>query len=116
MNELTRTGFIFLGTIGGTIYLSMAIFYARIVENMREDKQTAIAKFFLKDRALKAFKTLITSGLVLVATLLLEVYGIATGNTVIATVARIIYPFPMIGLAYFSYTLQKVTGKSEKQS
>jgi len=104
-----NTGFIILGIIGGTIYLCMTIFYHRIVKNMENDRETAIAKFFLKEEALKAFKTLAVSGLFLVMIFTLEIYGIATGNDTVATAARILYPAGILGLAYFPYALQKVT-------
>lgn len=111
--EMVKTGFIVLGTVSGTIYFAMTYFYSKIVENMEKDKETAIAKFFLQEKTLKAFKMLIISGLFLVATLLTEAYGVATENTEIATLARITYPIPTIGLTYFSYTLHKVTSKNE---
>ncbi|PSH00819.1 MAG: hypothetical protein BRC30_01530 [Nanohaloarchaea archaeon SW_7_46_7] len=104
-----NAGFIILGIIGGTIYLCMTIFYYRIVKNMEKNRETAIAKFFLKDQALKAFKTLAASGLILVLIFTLEIYGMATENNTAATIARILYPLAMTGLTYFPYTLQKVT-------
>lgn len=107
-----NAGFVILGTIGGTIYLCMAIFYHRIVENMKQDKETAITKFFLKDETVKAFKILAIAGLILVLLFLTEIYGIATERPLIATAARTAYPLPMLGLAYFSYILQKVTRKN----
>lgn len=111
--EMVKAGFVILGTVNGAIYLAMTLFYSRIVENMKKDKETAIAKFFLQERTLKAFKMLIISGLFLVAVLVTESYGIITENTTIATLARITYPLPTLGLIYFSYTLQKVTGKNQ---
>jgi hypothetical protein len=76
---------------------------------MKKDKETAITKFFLKNETVKAFKILAVAGLMLVILFLTEIYGIAMERPLIATVARVAYPLPMLGLAYFSYTLQKVT-------
>lgn len=112
-DPMVRKGFIFLGTMGGTLYLVMAIFYHRIIENMRPDRETAIAKFFLKANTLKAFKVLTLSGFFLVIILATETYAVANDMKTLATAARYAYPFPMIGLTYFSYTLQKVTRKQE---
>jgi len=103
------TGFILLGIIGGTIYLCMSIFYIRIVQHLQHNRKTAITKFFLKEDTVKAFKILALSGLGLVIAFSMEIYGVTVGDQLIATVARAIYPLPMIGLTYFSYTLQKVT-------
>lgn len=107
-----NAGFVFLGIIGGTVYLCMSIFYHRIVENMKKDKETAITKFFLKEKTVKAFKILAVSGLILVLLFLTETFGIVTERPLIGTAARIAYPLPTLGLAYFSYTLQKVTRKN----
>lgn len=107
-----NAGFVVLGIIGGTIYLCMGIFYHRIVENMQKDRETAITKFFLKEETVKAFKILAVAGLVLVLLFLTETYAIAMERPLIATAARTVYPLPMLGLAYFSYTLQKVTRKN----
>lgn len=109
---IVRTGFVILGTIGGTIYLIMAILEHRILENMREDRETAIAKFFLKDTAVKAFKVLTVAGLALVLTMLLEIYGIITEKPVTATTARIMYIFSITALLYFPYAIEKVTRKN----
>lgn len=110
---MARTGFIILGTIGGTIYLAMTILYYRIVQNMKQDKETAITKFFLKKDTVKAFKTMAISGFILVLLLAIELTGIILQNTYITTLARTTLPIPMLGLAYFSYTLQKNTEKNQ---
>lgn len=106
---LTRTGFIILGTIGGTIYLAMTILYHRLIQNMKKDKETAITKFFLKKDTVKAFKTMAISGFILVTLLAAELTGIILQNIYITTTARTLLPIPMTGLAYFAYTVQKNT-------
>lgn len=111
-DPITRTGFIIIGILGGTIYLWMTIFYHRVVQNMKPDKETAIAKFFLKDETVEAFKILTVSGFIIVFLISLEVYGMVMDLPGISTFARVAYPIPMLGLAYFSYTLQKVTRKN----
>lgn len=111
-DPMTRTGFIILGILGGTIYLWITIFYYRVVQNMKPDKETAIAKFFLKEETIEAFKVLTVSGFIIVFLMGLEVYGMIMQLPEVSTFARAAYPLPMIGLTYFSYTLQKVTRKN----
>jgi hypothetical protein len=111
-DPMVRTGFILLGTIGGSFYLIMAVLEHRIIENMREDKETAIAKFFLKGATLRAFKILTVSGLALVLIMLTEIYAMIVDLPVLATTARIMYLLPMAGLIYFPYILQKVTERN----
>jgi hypothetical protein len=111
-DPMVRTGFILLGTVGGTFYLLMTVLEYRIIENMRQDKETAIAKFFLKNTAPRAFKVLTVAGLALVLTMLLEISAIATERPVLATTARIMYLFSIAALLYFPYAIEKVTRKN----
>lgn len=112
VDPLTRTGFIILGTIGGTIYLIMTILYYRIVQNMKKDKETAITKFFLKKDTVNAFEIMAISGFLIVLLIATELTGIILQNIYLATFARTTLPIPMLGLAYFAYILQKNTEKN----
>ncbi|MFB6180603.1 MAG: hypothetical protein ABEJ93_01880, partial [Candidatus Nanohalobium sp.] len=54
---------VIFGAFSTVIYAAMTYLLYKIVKNMEEDPETALTKFFLQERATKAFKALAASTL-----------------------------------------------------
>lgn len=98
-----------LGLGAGVIFTAIVMLLYQITRFMDQDAETALAKLFLKPEAVKGFKVLALSNMLLAIPLAVEMISLVQGYTELASLARFIMPLPMIGYMYFYIQIYDAT-------
>lgn len=98
-----------LGLGAGTIFAGITMLLYRITRFMDDDAETALAKLFLKPEAIRGFKLLAFSNMILTVPLVVESVSLVQGYPEIAATARYVMPLPMLGYMYFYVQIYDVT-------
>lgn len=108
---------VILGGLGGALYIYMTYSIWQILQNIREDEETALTKLLIDKDARKAFKILSASTLLITAIfsgrIILESLNMALDESPLI----IVLPLPLAGIAYFFHKIMHITEKnSSKES
>lgn len=101
-----------LGYTSTVMYIMMAYFIYHTVQNIRQDPETTLSRFFLKNTPQKAFKLFAISTMALVTLFAIEIYAFIFGAQTVADIAIILIIMPATGYLYFFYHIYQATQKT----
>lgn len=100
-----------LGYTSAAMYIMMAFLIYHTIQNIKNDPETALSRFFLKNTPQKAFKVFALSTMALVTLFAIEIYAFIFGAQTVADIAIIIIILPCLGYLYFFYHIHRATRK-----
>lgn len=100
------------GLAGMMLFAAMIKLKLDILEHFEDHEKVSMAKFFLDDRALGAFKVLVFAAMVFSVGMVSASTALVIDNAILGTFSKIGSVILFLGYIYFLKTIRDVTGSS----